>query len=120
MPLFSVFVPSDTPAADPVVVPERFYWGAALFAPLWALGHGLLRETLVWLGMLIVIIGIGMFAGPEVAVWLYLLFAAWIGFSAPQIRARALERRGFVHDTTLVAAAADLAARDWYAAGRGL
>jgi hypothetical protein len=49
------------------------------------------------------------------AFWLYVLFAVLIGFEAPALRRAKLQARGWTWRSDIVAAAEDLAQRDWLA-----
>jgi hypothetical protein len=111
MTLYSVFDRRLDEA--PAVVPDRFSWFAALLPPVWAMAHGL------WLALVGYVVGLALivlaatYAGAEASFWLYVLFAIFIGFEAPNLRRRALRGRNFVHRGELVAAADDLAQVEW-------
>jgi hypothetical protein len=111
MTLYSVFDRRLDEA--PAVVPDRFSWFAALLPPVYALVHGLWLGLLVWVLLLALVVLASLWLGGAAGVWLYVLLAVLAGFEAPSVRRRALRRRGYVHRAELVAAAADLAERDW-------
>lgn len=111
MTIYSVFERSNEIA--PAVVPEKFSWLAALLPPLYALVHRL------WLGLFfycVALVALGaasLWIGGGAVAWLYLLFAALIGFEAPALRRAKLKARGWTYRSDIVAGAADLAQRDW-------
>ena len=114
MPVFEVLVPRYS--ADPLeieLIRDRFSWGAALVPPLWAVLNGLWLELAVWFAGLILIGTSGLFAGGEVAFWLYVLFALWFGLSAADMRAAGLRRAGFAAAGIRIATDEMLATRDW-------
>lgn len=111
MTLYSVFERSNEIA--PAVVPEKFSWLAALLPPVYALVHGL------WLGLVVYVVAVvalgfaGLWIGGEAVFWLYVLFALLIGLEAPAFRRRKLAARGWTWRGDVIAAAEDLAQRDW-------
>lgn len=114
MPLFEIVTPRT--GSDPlktVFIGDRFSWGAALLPPVWALIYALWLEAFGWFVMTALIAVAGLFIGGEAAVWLYMLFALWIGFAASDLRLAALERRGNVSAGTRIAEDEFLAERDW-------
>jgi len=113
MTLFAIFEPEPGKSRVPVAIPERFSWFAAILPPLYALAHGLWLELV---GYVVVVAGLvlaGPYIGDDAAFWLYVLFAAWIGFAAPSIRRHAFAWRGWRHRRDLVAADSDLARLTW-------
>ena len=114
MTLYSVFERPDEIA--PAVVPEKFSWAAAILPPVYALYHGL------WLGLILYALAVaaimvaGLWVGGEAAFWLYLLLAAFAGFEAAGFRRAKLRAKGWSYRSDVVAAAPDLAQRDWLAA----
>lgn len=117
MPLYQVMTPFASPdPLDTVYVKERFSWFAFLLPPVWALTHRLWLEALGWLVVVIVIGALSLLIGDEAVGWLYLLFALWIGFSAPDLRIASLLRRGYVQRGA-VAADDELAAETIYLQG---
>lgn len=114
MPLFQVLTPPHS--ADPldnVYLEERFSWFAALLPPIWALSHAMWLEALVWLVKIVGIYVASLFIGGDAAFWLYVVFAIWIGFSASDIRAFALNRRAYASRGTLAASDLAMAERDF-------
>jgi hypothetical protein len=97
----------------PALVPDHFSWLAALLPPLFAIVHGLWIMGFLWLAGVLLIGGLGFWLGPDAGFWLYVLFAAWLGWEAGAFRRRALRRRGYIYRTERVAAAEDLAIVDW-------
>ena len=97
----------------PAVVPDRFSWFAALLPPVYGIVHGLWLELVAYVAGVVVIAVAGLYIGADTACWLYVLFAALIGWEAPSLRRRALRRRGYVYRADRIAAAADLAAVEW-------
>ena len=110
MTLFAIY---DRPAAAPAVVAEKFSWLVFVLPPVFALVHGLWLELIAYV---VAVIALGFAAtilGGAATVWLYILFALWIGFAAPGLRRHALHRRGWTHHGDRVAAAPDLATLSW-------
>lgn len=116
MTLYSVFE-RDIPLRDadpaPPAVPEKFSWLAVLLPPAFLLFHGLWLALLGFFLVLVVLYFAAGFLGWGAVVWLYLLFAIYLGFEAHQLRRGALRRRGFLHRAELIAPAADLAQLTW-------
>jgi hypothetical protein len=114
MPLFEVMTPrgSDDPL-ETIIVRDGFCWSAALMPPLWALIHGLWLEGFGWLVGLVLIVVAGLFVGDEAAIWLYVVFALWIGFTAADLRVDALRREGYRLAGIRVAEDEFMAERDW-------
>ena len=111
MTLYSVFDRRLDEA--PAVVPDRFSWFAALLPPVWAAVHGLWLAFVGYLVGLALIVLVGTYLGEEAGFWLYMLFAALIGFEASNLRRRGLRGRNFVHRAELIAPADDLAQVEW-------
>ena len=111
MTLYSIFERPDELA--PAVVPERFSWFAALLPPVYGLVHGLWLGLVLYVAALVVLVFASAWIGDDAMFWLYVLLAALIGLEAPAFRRRALKARGWSYRTDLVAAAPDLAQRDW-------
>ena len=114
MTLYSVFERPNEIA--PAVVPEKFSWAAAILPPVYALWHGL------WLGLSLYVVAVAaivvaaFWVGGEAAFWLYLLLGALAGFEAAGFRRGKLEASGWTWRSDVIAAAPDLALRDWIAA----
>jgi len=89
------------PERDIVLVKEGFSWPAALFAPAWALWHGLWVPAAIMFvsigGLMAAAKGFGI--GSDAAGLLLAGAATVIGFLANDLCRASLERRGFVmHD----------------------
>jgi hypothetical protein len=111
--LYSVFERPNEIA--PAVVPEKFSWAAAILPPIYALYHGL------WLGLFLHVVAVAaivaasLWVGGEAGFWLYVLLAVLGGFEAAGFRRAKLKRKGWTYRSDVVAAAPDLAQRDWLA-----
>ncbi len=112
MRFYTVHVRPGRPADDPdlVLVREGFSWIAFLFAPVWALWHGLWLPLLAW-AIASVVIGLGaeMFSDAGQAA-VGVAFALLIGLHANDARRWVLARRGFRF--TGVVAATDVEAAE--------
>lgn len=88
-----VFTVHTRPQAAPVLVPERFSWGAAIFGPLW------LWARRAWIAGIIALcagIATGSLA-PQPWRWaLSLALAALLGLFGQDLRRWSLGRRGYV------------------------
>ena len=121
MTLYSIFEKPQAKAAKdraPVAIPERFSWLAMLLTPLYALLHGLWLLLLFWVAL---VIGLGFAArliGPDAAVSLYVLVAVFLGFEAPALHRDWLLFRGYQWRGDIIAAAEDLAQRDYLSLGK--
>ncbi len=110
MTVYSVYArDGDLPAA----IADRFRWSAALLPPVHALLHRAWAMLALWVAGTVVIVVASLWIGGEAAGWLYLLFAAWLGFAAPEFHGRALARRGWRHGSEIVAADEDMALLIW-------
>jgi hypothetical protein len=108
--VYSVYArDGDLPAA----IADRFRWSAALLPPVHALAHRAWAMLALWAAGTVTIVVLSMWTGGGAGFWLYLLFAAWLGFAAPQFRARALAHRGFHHGSEIIAADEDHALLTW-------
>lgn len=114
MTLYSVFERPNEIA--PAVVPEKFSWAAAILPPVYALWHGLWLGLFLYVVALAAIVVASLWVGGEAALWLYLLLAALAGFEAAGFRRGKLTARGWTYRSDVIAAAPDLAQRDWIAA----
>lgn len=114
MTLYSVFERPDEMA--PAAVPEKFSWAAAVLPPAYALYHGLWLGLLLYLAAVAIIVAASLWVGGDAAFWLYVLFAALVGFEAAGFRRAKLRAKGWSYRSDVVAAAPDLAQRDWLAA----
>lgn len=112
MTLYSVFDRISEPS-EPVAVPEKFSWFAAILPPLYMLRHGL---WLALLGFVVVVVALSMLSlaiGDGATSWLYILSAILFGLEAGALRRAKLRRQGFVHGAEIIAAEADLAEVEW-------
>lgn len=114
MTLYSVFERPNEIA--PAVVPEKFSWAAAILPPVYALWHGLWLGLFLYVVALAAIVVASLWVGGEAAFWLYLLLAALAGFEAAGFRRGKLKAGGWTYRSDVIAAAPDLAQRDWIAA----
>ncbi len=87
-----VFTVHTRAATAPVLVPERFSWGAAIFGPLWLWAHR------AWIaGILVVFAGFLIALAPqEWRAALAVALAALVGLFGQDLRRWALLRRGFL------------------------
>jgi hypothetical protein len=108
--LYSVY---ERPSDAPTVVADRFSWSAALLPPVHALVHGLWLLLVIWVFGTVAIAGLSVLVGGEAAFWLYVLFAALIGFEAASFRRVKTAKRGGRYRTEIVAAGEDLALVDY-------
>jgi Protein of unknown function (DUF2628) len=119
MTLYSIYVKAEPKSgfdAVPLAVPEKFSWAAALLTPLYALTQGLWLLLLFWCvlaGALVYASGI---IGDEAAWAIYALVSVFTGFEAPALKRDALIWRGYAYRGDIIAAAEDLAQRDFLAA----
>jgi len=116
MTVYSIFEkPQGKAGRDraPVAVPERFSWLATLLPPVFALWHGLWLLLVFWIALVMGLAYASRLIGSEAAVLLYIVVAVFIGIEAPALRRDWLIFRGFVWRGDLIAAAADLAQRDF-------
>jgi hypothetical protein len=118
MALFSVFT-RDTEDPMPRLVADRFAWSAALFPPLYLLGHGLWLGLVGFLLFAAALAGLSFWLGPDATFWLYVSAALLFGFEAPALVRRKLRRKGFAHAGERFAADRDVAASDWLASRDG-
>ena len=110
MTLFAIY---ERQSAAPAAIPEKFSWLAFLLPPVFALTHGLWLELIAYIVAVIALGFAGAILGGATTFWLYVLFALWIGFTAPSLRRHALHQRGWNHRGDRVAAAPDLATLSW-------
>lgn len=85
------------------VISMRFSWSAFVLGPLWAAYHRLWVVALGWLVAMLALAALSTFIGADAGFWLYIAGMAWLGFSAPEWRARRLEKAGFLHSSTFFA-----------------
>jgi hypothetical protein len=80
------------PGAAPVLVPEKFSWGAAIFGPLWLLAHRAWIAAAIALAILAAIVTL---TWGSVAVVLWLAYAWLLGLLGHDLWRWSLERRGY-------------------------
>ena len=88
-----VFTAHLRPAAAPVLVPEKFSWGAAIFGPLWLWAHR------AWIpGILALLAWLVVFVQPihPWRPWLVLALVVLLGLFGGDLRRWSLARRGFL------------------------
>ena len=103
---------------EPVVVAQGFSGVAALLPPGWLGRYGMWLELMAYAVALGLILLLLPYIGGMAAVMIYISLALWIGFEAPELRAAALGRRGWVRRADLVAAGPELAQVEWLKVGR--
>jgi hypothetical protein len=117
MSIFKVYVSPDQPdigdPGEPRIIADTFSWSALLVTPLWALGHRLWLVLTIWLVGTLTLILFATFVGGDLAFWLYVLGAIYVGFEASSLRGAKLAASGFVHRADLIAPDADLADLEW-------
>lgn len=116
MTVYSIFEkPQGKAAKDsaPVAVPERFSLFAMLLPPVFALWYGLWLLLVFWIALAMGLGYASRLIGSEAAGLLYIVVAVFIGLEAPALRRDWLLFRGFVWRGDLIAAADDLAQRDY-------
>jgi hypothetical protein len=101
---------------DAVLVKEGFCWPAFFAGILWALWHRMWLTALVFLLIAVVVEAVAELAGldPLSGATLSLAIALLIGWSANDLRRRALVRRGYDMSGIVAATGEDAAARRWY------
>lgn len=80
------------PGAAPVLVPEKFSWGAAIFGPIWLLAH---RAWVAAAIALAVILAIGVLTCSIATVVLWLAYAWLLGLFGHDLWRGALARRDY-------------------------
>jgi hypothetical protein len=112
MTMYSVFQAPEIEGDDalPAVVAEKFSWFAAILPPVYALVHGLWLACVCYVAAAIALIFLSRVMGGDAAFWLYILFAIAVGFEAPALRRRKLERTGWLHRADVIASGEDIAA----------
>jgi len=108
--LYSVY---ERRSDEPVVVSDRFSWSAALLPPVHALFHGLWLMLALWVVGTLAIAGTALFVGAEAGFWLYVLFAAFLGFEASTFLRIKTAKAGGQFGGDLIAADEDLALVDY-------
>jgi hypothetical protein len=125
MTLYSIFEKPQEKAAKrrvrfapPVAVADRFSWLAVLLPPLFALLNGLWLLLLFWIVLVGGLVYASRVIGDDAAFALYVLVAVFMGFEAPAFRRDGLLARGYLWRGDVVAAAPDLAERDFLAGAK--
>ncbi len=95
------------------IIGEKFSWLGAIFTPLWLMSKNLWLEFVLWLAFIFALSAISSFIGAEATFWLYVIFAIWFGFEAPNILSKALIRRGYILQTNLLAPNYEQAVISW-------
>lgn len=93
------------PDRDIVLLKEGFCWSAALFAPLWALWHGLWLSAIVWAAVVGVPAVLAKSLNIETSVigWLMMGVGVIAGFVGNDLRRADLARRGFAFEDVVSA-----------------
>jgi Protein of unknown function (DUF2628) len=112
MTLYSVFDRANA-APEPVAVPDRFSWFAAILPPLYMLRHGLWLALLGFFVAIVALSFLSLVVGDGASFWLYVLGAVLFGFEAGTLRRAKLWRRGLSYRTDIIASRPDLAEVEW-------
>ena len=80
------------PGAAPVLVPEKFSWGAAIFGPIWLLAHRAWIAAAIALAIVVAIVAL---SWGTVTVVLWLAYAWLLGLLGHDLWRWALEGRGY-------------------------
>jgi hypothetical protein len=110
--LYSVF-DRTSGLSEPVAVPDRFSWFAAILPPLYMLRHGLWLALLGFFVIVVALSFLSLVVGDGATFWLYVLTAILFGFEAGTLRRAKLWRRGLSYRTDIIAGGADLAEVEW-------
>jgi hypothetical protein len=78
--------------AAPVLVPERFSWGAAIFGPLWLLAH---RAWIAAAIAFLIIAVIAAFGRGSITAMAWLAYAWLLGLFGHDLRRWSLAGRGY-------------------------
>ncbi len=107
MRIYTVHLPPWTAGGteDAVFLREGFAWLGALFGPFWALAHGLWITALALIAGLTAITLARLLLGldPATVGALGLGYFIILGFSAQDLRRRALKKRGYRFDRVIAA-----------------
>ncbi len=87
-----VFSAHTRAASAPVLVAERFSWGAAIFGPLWLFAHR------AWIAGIVALLAalLASLAPPDWRLALAVALGALLGLFGQDLRRWSLERRGFL------------------------
>lgn len=113
MTLYSLYSKPENGPEAIAAIGEKFSVLAFLFTPLWALARGAWLFLMLWIGVAALLFLGRDVIGVDAAAALYLLFALWSGFAAPQIVGHALAGRGWIAHGELAAANAPMAETLW-------
>ena len=80
------------PGAAPILVPEKFSWGAAIFGPIWLLAH---RAWIAAAISVLAIVAIEALSRGTATVVLWLAYAWLLGLFGHDLRRWTLEGRGY-------------------------
>ena len=120
MTLYALYSRPDRGPDALKAIKQRLFWSAMLFTPLWALVNRAWALMALWLAVVLaVILAVGII-GAQAGLALYVVFAVWCGFAAPQILERALIRRDWVAHGILDAMSAQAAESVWIAKRYGV
>lgn len=81
------------PHQEPVLVPERFAWGALFFGPIWLLVHRAWIPAVLALAAMV--LAAALFHRPQAAALITGL-AVLLGLTGHDLRRWSLERRGYL------------------------
>ena len=89
---------SSASDSDVVMIAEGFNWPAFIFAPFWALWHGMWRTAIALLVIAAALGGVGALAGlaPDSVSVIQFLVHIGLGLWGNDLRRAALARRGYV------------------------
>ncbi len=88
-----VFSAHARTSAAPVLVPERFSWGAAIFGPFWLFAH---RAWIAGIIALFAALAAGWLAPSEWRVELIVALGVLLGLLGQDLRRWSLSRRGYL------------------------
>ncbi|SDG22824.1 hypothetical protein [Pelagibacterium luteolum] len=113
MSLYTIYAKPEAGPDAIAVLGDRFSWFAFLVTPLWALLRGAVAFFCLWAVIAIGLYRLAPHIGDDAAIVLYLVFALWAGYAAPQIAGRVLRRRDWITSGELVAPDTETAERLW-------
>ncbi|AEQ53334.1 hypothetical protein [Pelagibacterium halotolerans] len=113
MTLYAIYAKPENGPDAIWVLPDKFSWGAFLFAPFWALARGAIAYLLLWIAVAIGLFLLAPHIGGDLSVLLYLIFALWTGFAATPIAGQALENRNWIASGELAADSTLSAEQAW-------
>ncbi len=87
-------------ASPPVLVPERFSWGALILGPVWLAAH---RAWVAGAVVLLLDLAAGVVPEPAWRPWLTVALALLVGLLGQDLRRWTLARRGFLLAHVVVA-----------------